>query len=132
MCSPAMALYDFGIGLNLGHGDRPESVKGMHVSADYFKVFGFSPLAGRTFTSAEDLPSGPKVALISQRLWQSHHAGDPAVIGRTIELNGDSYTVIGIMPASFPSPIPRPTYGCRSKPIRIAQTRAITCPWPDG
>lgn len=97
----AMALYDFGIGLNLGHGDRPESVKGLHVSADYFKVFGFSSLAGRTFTTSEDLPSGPKVALISQRLWQSHYAGDPAAIGRAIELNGDSYTVIGIMPASF-------------------------------
>lgn len=97
----AMALYDFGIGLNLGHGDRPESVKGMHVSGDYFKVFGFSPLVGRTFIQAEDLPSGPKVALISQRLWESHYAGDPATIGRTIELNGDSYTVIGIMPASF-------------------------------
>jgi putative ABC transport system permease protein len=59
----SMALYDFGaLGMNLGSGDRPEPVKGMHVSADFFRVFGGQTTFGRTFTEAEDSPGGPSVA----------------------------------------------------------------------
>src|ERR1700758_2777870 len=63
----AMTIYDSGgPGLNLSTGDRPEQVKGIHISADYFKVFGTSPMRGRGFTALEDSPNGPKAALISE------------------------------------------------------------------
>lgn len=98
----AMALYDQGgPGLNLSTGDRPEQVKGIHISADYFKVFGVSPMRGRTFTSLEDSPNGPKAAIISEKLWRSHFGSDPNIIGKTILLNGDPYPVVGLMASSF-------------------------------
>ncbi|HYT73960.1 MAG TPA: ABC transporter permease, partial [Vicinamibacterales bacterium] len=107
----AMAVYDFaGPGLNLSGGERPEQVKGIHVSAGYFRVFGAAPEAGRTFTAQEDAPGRPRVAVISHRLWTSHFAGDAQIVGRPISLNGDTYTVIGILPASFRSEPPADVY----------------------
>src|SRR5271154_4725630 len=98
----AMALYDFsGPGLNLGSGDRPQQIKGIHVSEEYFRVFGVTPSQGRTFLQQEDLPGGPKAALISNALWQTRFAIDPALIGKPIILGGDPYTVVGILPSSF-------------------------------
>ena len=100
----AIAVYDFaGPGLNLSGGDRPEQVKGIHVSEGYFRVFGARPQAGRTFSAQEDAPGGPRVAVISHHLWMSRFAGDPQAVGRPISLNGDAYTVIGILPARFRS-----------------------------
>jgi putative ABC transport system permease protein len=100
----AIAAYDFaGPGLNLSGGDRPEQVKGIHVSEGYFRVFGARPEAGRTFSAQEDSPGGPRVTVISHHLWTSRFAGDPQAIGRPLSLNGDAYTVIGILPARFRS-----------------------------
>ena len=98
----SMALYDQeGPGLNLGGSDRPQQVKGAHVSADYFKVFGVSPLMGRTFSTTEDLPNGPKAAVISENLWRNHFGADPLILTRTIALNAEPCPIIGVMPASF-------------------------------
>jgi putative ABC transport system permease protein len=98
----AMALYDFaGPGLNLGAGDRPEQVKGIHISEEYFRVFGVTPSQGRTFLPQEDLPGGAKAAVVSYSLWQTHLGGDPAIVGKPIILGGDPYTVVGILPSSF-------------------------------
>ena len=98
----AMALYDQqGPGLNVSGSDRPEQVKGVHVSADFFKVFGVAPMRGRTFTKAEDLPNGPKAAIISEHLWETHFARDPNILNRTITLNGEPYPFVAIMPKSF-------------------------------
>jgi predicted permease len=103
----AIAAYDFaGPGLNLSGGDRPEQIKGIHASEGYFRVFGATPQAGRTFTVQEDSPGGPRVAVITHKLWTSRFAGDPQTIGRAISLNGDAYTVIGILPARFRSEPP--------------------------
>ncbi len=100
----AMTLYDFGgLGMVLGSGDPPDQVKGAHVSAEYFKVFGVSPAIGRTFTEAEDLPKGPQAAVISYSLWQSRFGGDRGVIGRTVLLNGTPFPVVGVLPAGFRS-----------------------------
>src|SRR5262245_35821791 len=84
----AIAAYDFAApGLNLSGGDRPEQIKGIHVSANYFRVFGVTPLMGRTFNAEEDRPGGSRVVVISQRLWRSHFAGDPQIVGKSISLN---------------------------------------------
>ena len=103
----AVAAYDFaGPGINLTGGDRPEQVKGIHASADYFAVFG-APLAlGRAYTPEEDRPNGLHVVVISNGLWRSRYAGDPAIIGKTIELTGDPYEVIGVLGATFKSDPP--------------------------
>src|SRR5690349_11660996 len=93
----AMALYDFGaLAMNVGSSDPPQTVNGLRVSADYFKVFGVSPVAGRTFSPGEDLPNGPAVAVISSAVWQARFGGAHEVLGRPILLNGVSYTVVGI------------------------------------
>ncbi len=103
----AMALYDFsGPGLNLGAGDRPQQVKGIHVSAEYFQVFGASPSYGRTFLAQEDQPNGPKAAVLSNDVWRTRFGSDPAIVGKPILLGGDSYIVVGILPASFHSDPP--------------------------
>src|SRR3954466_3657177 len=100
----AIAMYDFEApALNLSGGDRPEQIKGIHVSTNYFRVFGAIPLVGRTFNAEEDRPGGPRVVVVSQRLWQSHFAGDPQIVGKSIALNGDAYAVIGVLPARFRS-----------------------------
>jgi predicted permease len=100
----SMTLYDQGgIGLHLGSGDHPEQAKASHVSKDYFQVFGASPAIGRTFSTAEDLPNGPAVAVLSDRLWKNRLGGDQQIVGRTIVLNNQPYTVIGIMPKDFQS-----------------------------
>ncbi|MGA2878587.1 MAG: ABC transporter permease [Bryobacteraceae bacterium] len=103
----AMALYDIsGPGLNLDSGDRPQQIKGIHVSAEYFRVFGVAPVAGRTFLPQEDQPNGPKAAVLSDDLWRTRFGGERSLLGKSILLGGDAYTVVGILPATFHSDPP--------------------------
>ena len=98
----ATALYDIGVGrMNLTGGDRPEQISGLHVSADYFRLFGARVIRGRTFTADEDIPNGPDVAVISESLWRNRYGSDPAMIGKNIQLGGVPYEVIGILDRSF-------------------------------
>ena len=98
----SMALHNQGsLAMNLGGADRPEQVKGLHASEDYFKVFGAAPVLGRTFTATEDAPGGPAVAVLSYRLWQVRLGGGPEVLGRAIVLNGEPYTVVGVLEKNF-------------------------------
>jgi putative ABC transport system permease protein len=97
-----IAAYDFeGPGVNLTGGDRPEQLKGIHVSAGYFGVFGATVAAGRTFTADEDRPGGPHVVVISNGLWRSRFGSDSGLVGRTISLQGEPYVVIGILGPNF-------------------------------
>jgi putative ABC transport system permease protein len=103
----AVAASDFaGPGLNVSGGDRPEQVRGIHVSAGYFAVYGVSASIGRTFTTDEDRPGGAQVAVLSHALWSTRFGGDAGVIGRTIVLNGEPYTAIGVLAAQFRSDPP--------------------------
>ena len=103
----ATAIYDFApLSMNLGAGERPEPVKAMHVSREFFDVFGVQPALGRTFTSAEDLPGGPPVAMIGDGLWRNRLGAEPQIVGHTIVLNKQLYTVVGIMPKGFESDPP--------------------------
>src|SRR3984885_2845650 len=98
----SMALYDLeGPGFNIDTGDFPEQVKGAHVSAGYFTAFGVSPIVGRALSQTEDLPNGPKAALISENLWRSHFGSDAQILTRTINLNSLPYPVVGVIPARF-------------------------------
>jgi predicted permease len=103
----AITLYgQSGPGMNLGSEDRHEQVKVLSVSHGFFPVFGVSPMQGRVFTPAEDVPNGPALAVMSFNLWQRRFNADPAMVGRAIPLNGVPHTVIGILPKGFASDPP--------------------------
>jgi putative ABC transport system permease protein len=81
--------------------DRPERLDGQYVSASYFRVLGVAPILGRDFQKSDDRVHGPKVAILSDQLWRLRFGGDPAIVGRQVTLDGDEYSVIGVMPPSF-------------------------------
>jgi len=100
----AITAYDFaGPGINVGGGDIPEQVKGIHVSSGFFEVFGATPSMGRTFSAEEDRPGAPKLAVISHGLWKRRWGGDANLIGRPITLNGEPYTLVGVLAQTFHS-----------------------------
>jgi len=86
-----------GPGLNLTGGDRPELLKALHVSADYFRLFGAQVEIGRVFSSDEDRPGGPRLVVISDGLWRRRFGGDRSLVGQTILLGGDPSVVIGVL-----------------------------------
>jgi len=90
--------------VNLTGDGEPERVSAGSVTANLFAVLGATPIRGRTFSSQEDVPNGPRVAIIGYGLWQRRYGGDPSMVGRTIQINGAPYEVIGIMPADFVLP----------------------------
>jgi len=95
-----LAAYTGGRVLLSGDGE-PESVGGPRVSANFFNVLGVDPILGRTFQAGEDQQGGPRVTVLGYGLWQRRFGGDPGVLGRTLTINGDSYTIIGVLPAEF-------------------------------
>jgi putative ABC transport system permease protein len=107
----SMAMYDFASSsMNLGTGDRPDPINGMHVSAGFFDVFGVKPILGRTFSEQEDLPNAGKFAVLTFGVWKNHLGGDTGVIGRTIVLNGAPHVVLGILPEGFQPEPPAELY----------------------
>jgi putative ABC transport system permease protein len=102
-----VAAYDFGgAGLNITGGDHPEQVQGMHVSADYFAMFGAPVVAGRTFTGTEDSPHGGHITVLSYALWKSRFGANPNVVGSTIQLDGQPYLIVGIIGRHFVTDTP--------------------------
>jgi putative ABC transport system permease protein len=81
---------------NLTGVGEPERLDGRRVSANLFEVLGVSAIVGRTFVPQEDQP-GTKVAILNEALWKRRFGGDPGVVGRAITLNGESYTVVGVV-----------------------------------
>ena len=80
---------------------EPERLAGQRVSVDYFRVLGVAPALGRDFDAADDQPQGPRVAIVSDGLARRRFGSAGAVLGRTLLLEGNSYTVIGVMPPGF-------------------------------
>jgi putative ABC transport system permease protein len=106
-----ICAYNFsGPGLNLSGGNMPEQVKGIHVSADFFPVFDATPAIGRVFSKEEDRPGGPRLAVMSHGLWVRRFGSDPSLIGRAVVLNGEPYTVTGILRSAFRSYPPADVY----------------------
>jgi putative ABC transport system permease protein len=95
-----LAGYTGGGVILSGLGDS-ESVNAPRVTANFFNVLGVDAVLGRTFQPGEDAQGGPRVTVLTYGTWQRRFGGDPGVIGRALTLNGDSYTVIGVLPANF-------------------------------
>lgn len=89
---------------NLTGAGEPERLDGLRVSASLFPLLGVEPRLGRVFTAAEDQPGSQRVVLLSYGLWQRRFGGDPGIAGKPITLNGQSYVVVGVMPAQFQFP----------------------------
>jgi putative ABC transport system permease protein len=103
----AVAGFDqAGAGLNLTGGNDPEQLQGVHVTQDYFRLFGAPILAGRAFTAAEDSPNGGHVAVLSYGLWKRRFGGNPNMVGTNIQLDGQPYLVVGVVGPKFVTETP--------------------------
>jgi predicted permease len=88
----------FGTGVvNYTGGSFPEQLTSGRASADFFRLFGASMARGRTFTAEEDRPGGGRVAVLSDRFWAKGFNSDPEIAGKTISLDGEPYTIIGVL-----------------------------------
>jgi predicted permease len=96
----AVSAFNTGI-VNFTGAAFPEQLRSARVSHDFFRLFGVVPALGRTFSVEEDLPGGPRVAVISQALWETRFESDPAVVGKAISLGGEPHTIVGVLRA-FP------------------------------
>src|SRR5271156_1789629 len=96
----AMAVID-NVGFNLSGVAQPENIGGYAVSPNFLMLVGVSPVLGRDFLPSEEKPGTAPVVLLSYQLWQSHLGGDPGVIGRSITLDGRSFSIVGILPPTF-------------------------------
>lgn len=88
-------------GLNTATSRGLERINGLQVSADFFGVFGVRPILGREILPDEDQGNGARVAVLSYQFWRNRIAGNPSVLGSTITLDGEPYTVVGVMPPDF-------------------------------
>jgi putative ABC transport system permease protein len=108
---------------NLSESDAPERLRVTMVTSNFFRVFTTAPLLGRTLQSADEQPGHANVAVLGQALWERRFGSDRNIIGREIRFDGESRTVVGVMPSSFspddygelwvPSPFGVPTHSLR-------------------
>ncbi len=87
--------------MNLAVGDDAERVLGARVTHEFFSVFGVPPALGRAIRPEEDRPGGERVVVLSHRVWTSRLGGSTGVLGQVVRLNGEPYTIVGVMPKSF-------------------------------
>jgi putative ABC transport system permease protein len=96
-----MAAADAYETANLTGQGEPERVSATRVTANYFSILGISPALGRTFAVGEDQSGNDRVVILSHGLWERRYGSDPKVVGATVRLDGESRTVIGVMPSGF-------------------------------
>ena len=95
-----------GWGANVTNRGDAERLSGVRVTGNFFPLLGADAAIGRTIGAADATAGSPRVAVISHRLWQRKFGGDPAGVGQPLTLNGDQYTLIGVLPPEFVFPIP--------------------------
>ncbi|MFY9551797.1 MAG: ABC transporter permease [Thermoanaerobaculia bacterium] len=100
----SVSMWDVDEANLTGGGGEPVRLGVGIVDAGTFETLGARPILGRGFTAEEDRPGGPPVAVLGYGLWQNRYGGDPAVVGKTIELDGVSRRVVGVMPRGFALP----------------------------
>lgn len=100
----SMASYG-GWGPDLTGSGDPVALSGLAVSGDYFAVLGVDPALGRTLSPADDNAGGERVVVLSDAIWRTRFGADPGVLGRQIQLGGEPWTVVGVMPRGYRSPL---------------------------
>jgi len=97
-----MAIFDSaGKSYSLSGERNPEQVSGLRVSASFFDVLGVQPMLGRTFVPEEEIAGRDREVVLSYGLWQRRYGADSGIIGKAVRIDGDNYTVIGVMPRDF-------------------------------
>jgi putative ABC transport system permease protein len=86
---------------NLTGGGEPERLQGMQVTTNLLPMLGAQAARGRVFSGQESQPGSDRVVVLSDGLWHRRFGGDPSIVNRTITINGEQYTVVGIMPPQF-------------------------------
>ncbi len=99
-----VGLFDIGLSANLTGGTHPERVNGSEASPGLFNALRVKPLLGRTFLPEETDVKQSKVALFSEGLWRRRFGADPNLVGRAVQLDGEAFTVVGVLPDSFKFP----------------------------
>lgn len=109
--------------LILTDGEESEIVDMARVEAGFFPFLGVRPALGRNFTAEEDVPDGPPVAILSHRLWSRRYGADPDLVGKSVEVEGLAFEVVGVLPASFRLLLPPEAFLLRDAdvwvPVRI-------------
>ncbi|HEX8766604.1 MAG TPA: ABC transporter permease [Candidatus Acidoferrum sp.] len=98
-----MAAYGFR-SFTVGGTDRPEAIQAGTAASDFFPLLRVQPLLGRTFTPDEDRPGEGHVVVLGYNFWRDHFASDRNIVGRNIFLDGETYSVVGVMPENFRFP----------------------------
>jgi len=105
MCPAFRSVAAWGSGeANLTGDGEPVRIGMAEITANTFETLGARPELGRSFTAQEDLPGGPPVAILSYGLWQRRYAGDPAIVGRAIDIDGVRTRIVGVMARGFALP----------------------------
>jgi predicted permease len=99
-----MSLYSWPSNSNINAGGLPEGVTVVRTESNFFSLLGVYPLAGRTFAAGEDQNGGSHVAVLSYALWKTRFAGSKELLSKAVLLNGEPYTIIGVMPAWYRTP----------------------------
>ena len=97
-------------GVNLKAGEQVQYVRAGRISAQYLDVLDIRPLFGRGFSTVEDQPHGPRAAILSYRLWRTVLGGDRDLVGRTIHLKGEPFSVVGVLPEGVDTPLNADVY----------------------
>jgi putative ABC transport system permease protein len=91
--------------VNLGDDSlAPERLNGLFTTANMFGMIGRRPALGRDFVAADEVPGAPRVAILGSRIWRSRYGADPAIVGRSIRIDGEPATIVGVMPDGFAFP----------------------------
>jgi predicted permease len=97
-------------GVNLEAASHVEYIHAARISAHYLDILTIHPIIGRNFTETEDFPNGPKVAVLSYNLWRNTFASNSQIIGQSIRLKGEPYTVVGVLPDGATTPLNADVY----------------------
>jgi putative ABC transport system permease protein len=104
-----VAAYELSaLGLSLTGGPYPEQIHAIHVTANYFRLFGASVSEGRTFSDEEDRPNGGDVVVLSYGLWQRRFGANRSIIGQSIAISGTPHTIIGVVAPGFNTELDTP------------------------
>jgi len=96
-----MAALDASRSFNVSENGEPERLRSYQVSPNYFQLLGVTARVGRTFMPGDDHPDQKQIVVLSQNIWQRRFGMDPGIVGKTMRLDGEKYTVVGVMPGSF-------------------------------
>ena len=104
-----------------GGGNRPQQFDMATVTSNFFPVLGVAPALGRNFTAEENVVHGPAVVILSNRLWRNTFHADFGIVGKSIQLNGQPYTVVGILPSQFRMLLPAEAFLLKDADIWVPQ-----------